>query len=120
MVTGPARINDLEAGRELLVGGSVGGGSTLVVPVRAVVPSWLVELAAEAADLGIDVLVEAEPPADLDGEALDGWEIGVCTAALASGAADVIGVDPRRVARVREIGDLLVAHASQVAPGSAS
>ena len=55
----------------------------------------------------------------LAGETLDGWEIGVCAAALAAGAADVQGLDRTRVARVREVGDLLAAHALQPAPAAA-
>lgn len=76
---------------------------TLVVPVVEAVPPWLVGLAAAAHDQGARVLVSAEPPAGATGEAADGWEIGVCTAALAAGVDDVVGIDPRRVTRVRAV-----------------
>ncbi len=107
MVTGRARIDSLEAGLTLLADDTHGTGSELVVPVRSVVPSWLADLVAAAAVVGSTVVVEAEPPAELGGEELDGWEIGVCTVALGAGAADVLGVDPRRVARVEEVTALL-------------
>lgn len=119
MVTGAARIDTLEDGRALLRGLDAGSGSDLVVVVRSVVPAWLPQLVTAAIEAGSRVLVAAEPPAELVGEALDGWEIGVCTAALAAGAADVLGIDRRRVARVREVGDLLAAHAPQPAPAAA-
>lgn len=111
MVTGAARIDTLEDGRARLRGLDAASGADLVVVVRSVVPAWLEELVAEAAAGGSRVLVAAEPLPDLAGEALDGWEIGVCTAALAAGAADVVGIDRKRVARVREVGELLAAHA---------
>ena len=69
-----------------------------------------------AFQLGSTVVVEAEPPAALEGEALDGWEIGVCTAALGAGAADVLGVDPLRVARVAEV----IARLAAPAPATAT
>jgi hypothetical protein len=119
VVTGATRIEGLEAGRARLADGSVGAGSELVVPVRDVVPAWLVDLVSEAGLVGASVVVEAEPPADLEGEVLDGWEIGVCTAALGAGATDVLGIAPRRVARVREVGDLLAAPAPVAEPGVA-
>lgn len=122
MVTGRARVESLEAGLAYLAGLGDGAGSELIVPVRYAVPAWLADLAAAAAVVGSTVVVEAEPPAALEGEALDGWEIGVCTAALGAGAADVLGVDPRRVARVDEVIALLDAHApaTATAPEAAS
>lgn len=120
MVTGRARIDSLEAGQAHLAGGQGAVSEELIVPVRAVVPVWLADLVAVASVAGSTVVVEAEPPADLVGEALDGWEIGVCTVALAAGAADVLGVDPRRVARVHEVDALLGAAASPVTPETAS
>lgn len=119
MVTGAARIETLEDGRARLRGVDAGAGADLVVVVRSVVPAWLEQLVVEAGRAGSRVLVTAEPPADLAGEALDGWEIGVCTATLAAGVADVLGIDRTRVARVREVGDLLAAHALQPAPAAA-
>lgn len=120
MVTGPARIDTLEAGLARLAAASRGPVVPLVVPVRAVVPAWLEDLvvAADAAETA--VVVDAAAPRDLAGEALAGWEIGVCTAAFASGAADVLGVDPRRVARVREVHASLAAHGPAPAPEVAS
>ena len=119
MVTGASRIETLEDGLGRLRGVDAGSGSDLVVVVRSVVPAWLEPLVTEAIEAGSRVLVAAEPPPGLVGETLDGWEIGVCTAALAAGAADVLGIDGTRVARVREVGDLLAAHAPQPAPAAA-
>ena len=116
MVTGRARIDSLEAGLAYLAGGTDEPGSELVVPVAVTVPTWLADLVAAAAVVGSTVVVEAEPSAGLSGEELDGWEIGVCTAALTAGAADVLGVDPRRVARVHEVTALLDTHALETAP----
>lgn len=118
MVKGAARIDTLEDGRAHLRGLDAGSGSDLVVVVRSLVPAWLEQLGREATEAGVRVLVAAEPPAALAGEALDGWEIGVCTAALAAGAADVEGIARTRVARVREVGDLLAAHAPSAASAS--
>lgn len=112
---GRARIESLQAG----LAAAAGPGTTdLVVPVSGSVPAWLGDLVhgAAAADGEVRVLIEAEPPADLEGAALDGWEIGVCTAAVAAGVDDVLGVDPQRVTRVRQVGVLLAAHAPQPAP----
>lgn len=111
MVRGRARIESLEAGRDALAEGIAGGGEALVVPVADTLPGWFERLAIEAAAQGVAVLVEAEPPADRDGEVLDGWEIGLCTTALTLGADDVLGIDPRRVARVRTVVDTLDAAA---------
>lgn len=116
MVRGRARIDSLAAGRDLLAGEAIGVGDPLVVPVVDAVPAWLGELVTVAASRGVEVLVEAEPPADRDGEALDGWEIGVCTAAFAAGATDVVGVDPQRVARVRTVTAQLDRAAARPAP----
>lgn len=114
MVTGRVRIDSLEAGRTHLGAVAVGDPAALVVLVRRSVPPWLATLVAEAA--GQPVIVEAAAPAGLVGEALAGWEIGVATAAFAAGAVEVEGIDPRRVARVREVTALLAAHAPQAAP----
>lgn len=120
MVPGRARIESLEAGRRALDQVAPGERAHLVVPVAEAVPSWLADLVVTAAGAQAEVTVEAEPPADLEGEALDGWEIGVCTAALAAGATEVAGIDPRRVTRVREVWAALAAHAPQPAPEPAS
>ncbi|WP_421119375.1 hypothetical protein ACE2AJ_18765 [Aquihabitans daechungensis] len=119
MVTGRARIDSLEAGLASLGDHPGAPGAELVVPVRSSVPPWLADLVAAAAVVDATVVVEAEPSAELSVEALDGWEIGVCTAALQAGAADVLGVDPRRVARVHEVTALLAAHAPHPAPEAA-
>jgi hypothetical protein len=116
VVTGATRIDSLESGLARLADRSGGVGSELVVPVRDVVPDWLADLVSAASLVGATVVVEAEPSAELVGDALDGWEIGVCTAALAAGAADVLGVEPRRVARVHEVTALLAAHAPEATP----
>lgn len=106
MVTDRVRIDSLAAGRAHLANAELAAGSVLVVPVDRAVPPWLAELVAAARLVGATVLVEAETPAGLDGEPAAGWQIGVCTAALAVGA-EVAGIDPQRVARVREIADSL-------------
>ena len=66
-------------------------------------------------------MVEAVAPEGLAGEALDGWEIGIATAALLAGAADVTGIAPQRLARVREVDAALAAAdatAASAAPSS--
>jgi hypothetical protein len=120
VVTGPARIDTLDAGLARLAAAGRGPAVPLVVPVRAVVPAWLEDLVVAAAAAETAVVVDAAAPHDLAGDARAGWEIGVCTAAFASGAADVLGIDPRRVARVREVHDSLAAHAARRAPEVAS
>ncbi len=92
----------------------------LVVLVDEAVPAWFGDLVDAARASGAAVVVQAAAPHGLAGEALAGWEIGVCTAALAAGASDVVGVDARRVARVREVDAALTAHAPQRAPEVAS
>jgi len=103
VVTDRVRIDSLAAGREHLARAQRVPGSVLVVPIDRTVPAWLGELAAAAHVVDATVVAEARRPADLVGEAGDGWEIGVCTAALAAGADDVTGIDARRVARVRDV-----------------
>jgi len=102
VVTDRVRIDSLAAGRTHLANAELAARSVLVVPVDRAVPPWLAELVAAARLVGATVLVEAKEPAGLDGESAAGWQIGLCTATLAVGA-DVAGIDPRRVARVREI-----------------
>ncbi|MGN6692993.1 MAG: hypothetical protein ACTHN0_02355 [Aquihabitans sp.] len=116
MVTDRVRIDSLALGQEHLSQTGPGAGSILVVTVVRVVPPWLAALVEGARAAAASVIVEAEAPTDLDDESRAGWEIGVCTAALAVGADDVIGVDAQRVARVREINDRLAAAQPRTAP----
>lgn len=120
MVTGPGRIDTLEAGLARLAAAEGGTVEPLVVILDQAVPAWLASLVDAAAARGAAVVVQAAAPHGLAGEALAGWEIGVCTAALAAGVSDVVGVDARRVARVREVDAALAAHAPQRAPEVAS
>ncbi len=103
MVTDRVRIDSLAAGREHLAHARLAPGAVLVVPVDRRVPTWLAELVDAAHAARASVVVEAQTPADLEGEAAAGWQIGVCTAALAAGADDVVGVEAQRVARVRDV-----------------
>lgn len=103
MVTGPARIDSLAEALARLAAPPRPSGEAVVVTVDRTVPTWLPDLVAAARAERTAVVIDARHPAHLGGEALAGWEIGVCTAAFAAGAADVLGVDPRRVARVREV-----------------
>ena len=105
MAVGPARIETLEAGGALLAAGSL--DQPLVVPVHEVVPGWLPELVVQVHRRGGTVVVSAEPPPVLTGESLDGWEIGVCTAALQAGVDQVTGLTTERVRRVRAVLDSL-------------
>lgn len=114
------RIESLEAGGSALSAAPDPAETGLVVPVSTAVPTWLGALVEAASAAGAAVFVEAEPPADLEGEALDGWEIGLCTAALAAGAAGVLGIDPQRVRRVREVDGALAAHAPGASPEPAA
>jgi hypothetical protein len=100
-VTSTAPIVDtLEGGRDLLASGVDQG--RLAVVVTASVPRWLGRLVQEAAAASVTVVVIARCPDALHGEAIDGWEIGIVTAALAAGA-EVEGIAERRVARVASI-----------------
>ncbi|HWJ60918.1 MAG TPA: hypothetical protein VNS19_03035 [Acidimicrobiales bacterium] len=119
MVTDRVRIDGLAAGRARLAQGDLASRSVLVVTVTRRVPDWLDELVAAASEVGASVLVEAVPPTHLVGPERDGWEIGVCTTALGAGAADVAGVAPQRVARVREITARLAEPAPMPAPEAA-
>lgn len=103
MVTDRVRIDSLAAGQARLAEAGWVPGTVLVVTVERTVPPWLRPLVAAARRGEAPVVVEARTPADLDVEPAAGWEIGVCTAALAAGADDVTGIDPQRLARVREI-----------------
>lgn len=103
MVTERARIDSLEAGLSVLAAAVPGSAPALVVTVHTSVPEWLVDLVHAARSGHGAVVVEADPAPELFGDALAGWEIGVATAALDAGARDVIGIDPARVARVREV-----------------
>ena len=119
MAVGPARIETLEAGDALLAAGSL--DQPLVVPVRDVVPGWLSELIVEVHQRGGTVVVSAEPPPALTGESLDGWEIGICTAALRAGVDQVTGVSTERMRRVRAVLDSLErAAAAGTAPDEAA
>jgi hypothetical protein len=71
-----------------------------VIEVTDVVPA---DLAASVASSDVPVAVHLVPPAHLAGDALAGWEIGAATAALLAGAANVTGIDPARLARVRTV-----------------
>lgn len=80
----------------------------LVVPIRTSVPDWLPQVVQEATSLSVPVDLSIEPDdlaicGDPGTEQRDGWEIGVITAALSVGVRDVLGADPRRVARVRAV-----------------
>jgi hypothetical protein len=100
-VTSTAPIVDtLEGGRDLLASGVDQG--RLAVVATASVPKWLDLLVQEAAAASVTVVVIARRPDGLDGDAIDGWEIGIVTAALAAGA-QVEGIAERRVARVASI-----------------
>ncbi len=90
-----------------------------MVTVQEAVPGWLTALVAAARAVGASVVIEAEAPSDLAGESLAGWEIGVCTASLGAGAAEVTGISPHRVARVREVDALLAAAARRATPETA-
>ena len=121
MVTGRARIDSLEAGQAHLADGADASGTELVVPVRTVVPAWLADLAALAAVTGSTVVVEAEPPAANAAVHTPISQPSSASSTRSAGAADVLGIDPGRVARVQEVDVLLAAHApSPVAPEAAS
>jgi hypothetical protein len=121
VVSARVRIDSLEAGREHLRGAEAGRSDVFVVAVADAVPGWLGSLVRAAAGVEVPVVVEAVAPEGLAGEALDGWEIGIATAALLAGAADVTGIAPQRLARVREVDAALAAAdatAASAAPSS--
>lgn len=106
MVTGRVRVETLEDGRAALAGSATPAALVLEVAVDQRVPAWLGDLVALARSAGASVSVVAVAPSAVTAagdEALAGWEIGVCTAALAAGADEIVGIDPTRVARVRTI-----------------
>jgi hypothetical protein len=74
------------------------------------------DLAVTVAATPGPVVVRAQAPAALVGDALAGWEIGVATAALLAGAAGVEGIAPERVRRVRAVVDALGAAEVHRAP----
>jgi hypothetical protein len=110
VVTQRARIDSLEAGLELLAGPHPAG---LTVVAHTSVPDWIGELVDAARAAGVTVAVDAAPAADLTGDALAGWQIGVATAAFTAGVDAVHGIDDRRLARVREV----VRSLADAAPG---
>jgi hypothetical protein len=116
VVTDRVRIDSLEAGQAHLAQSGSDGRAILVVTVARVVPVWLSALVEEAHAAAASVVVEVEAPADLDDESRAGWEIGVCTAALGAGTDDVVGIDPKRVARLREVTVRLAAARPHAAP----
>lgn len=72
--------------------------------VAAPLPAWVPEAIARIRAAHRPLTVEVADPGDA-GEARAGREIGIVTALLVAGVApgEIVGVDPRRVARVAEV-----------------
>ena len=120
MVTEGVRIESLAEGRTHLAAGSAAESGCLVVPVREVVPGWLAELVDAAGAAGVAVVADAVGIEGASADQRAGWEIGVCTAALAAGVADVRNVAPQRVERVRAVLGSLGHAVEAAAPETAS
>lgn len=80
-----------------------GASADLVLVVDRAVPRWLGELVAIAHRHAAAVTVRLDAPSGLEGEALDGWEIGAATACLLARADRIEGLSPRRDDRVRSV-----------------
>ena len=114
-------MDSLEDGIAVLAVADLDAMPALEVAIAESAPPWLGELVGAAHRAGATVTVVATrndgPAAE---EAIAGWEIGICQAALLADVDEIDGIDPQRVRRVRTVLAALATGSAPSVPTEAS